>query len=176
MLSAYQSAVCGSVCERRTRPNSQWNALWDAALPEILPKVLRSSLYESIITFMTVIRLELINCFVLRWREVLGARKKLRRQMRGFPAAPGLMGHSGTLKALIPSAMQNLQTQPKGIVNLGNAGKLFVSFIRWALCSFFSNCIWDLHISGMLQKMAREDAPCLHFVFECFEKLVLHPS
>lgn len=77
----------------------------------------------------TLHEMQLSQKYFQRWREVLAARKKLRRQMRGFPAAPGLMGHSGTLKALIPSAMQNLQTRPKGIVNLGNAGKLFVSFI-----------------------------------------------
>ncbi|CAI9534174.1 unnamed protein product [Staurois parvus] len=77
----------------------------------------------------TLHEMQLCRKYFQRWREVLAARKKLRRQMRGFPAAPGLMGHNGTLKALIPSAVHNLQTQPKGIVDLGNAGKLFVSFI-----------------------------------------------
>ncbi|KAM5153155.1 germinal-center associated nuclear protein [Mantella aurantiaca] len=77
----------------------------------------------------TLLEMQLCRKYFQRWREVLAARKKLRRQMRGFPAAPGLMGHNGTLKALIPSAMQNLQNQPKGIVDLGLAGKLFVSFI-----------------------------------------------
>ncbi|XP_040213533.1 germinal-center associated nuclear protein [Rana temporaria] len=91
----------------------------DQFVKEELDQIANETLYE----------MQLCRKYFQRWREVLGARKKLRRQMRGFPAAPGLMGYSGTLKALIPSAMQNFQTQPKGIVNLGNAGKLFVSFI-----------------------------------------------
>nr|DBA19919.1 TPA: hypothetical protein GDO54_015675 [Pyxicephalus adspersus] len=73
--------------------------------------------------------MQLCRKYLQRWREVLAARKKLRRQMRGFPAAPGSMGYNGTLKALIPSAMQHLKNQPKGIVDLGQSGKLFVSFI-----------------------------------------------
>ncbi|XP_018420104.1 PREDICTED: germinal-center associated nuclear protein [Nanorana parkeri] len=77
----------------------------------------------------TLHEMQLCRKYFQRWREIMASRKKLRRQMRGFPAAPGLMGHNGTLRALIPSAMQNLQNQPKGIVDLGHAGKLFVSFI-----------------------------------------------
>uniref|UniRef100_A0A8C5WF42 Germinal-center associated nuclear protein n=1 Tax=Leptobrachium leishanense TaxID=445787 RepID=A0A8C5WF42_9ANUR len=42
--------------------------------------------------------------YIQRWREVVAARKKLRRQMRGFPAAPGSVAPEDKLKALIPSA------------------------------------------------------------------------
>ncbi|OCT63703.1 germinal-center associated nuclear protein [Xenopus laevis] len=42
--------------------------------------------------------------YLQRWREVLAVRKKLRRQMRGFPAAPGSVSRDEKLKALFPSA------------------------------------------------------------------------
>ncbi|KAM9305650.1 germinal-center associated nuclear protein [Gastrophryne carolinensis] len=75
----------------------------------------------------TLQEMRLFRKFFQRWREELASRKKLRRQMRGFPAAPGLMGHGGTLKALMPSAVNNLGKQPKGMVDLGRAGKMLIS-------------------------------------------------
>ncbi|XP_068090216.1 germinal-center associated nuclear protein [Hyperolius riggenbachi] len=86
---------------------------------EELDRIAKEILYE----------MQLSKKYFQRWREVLAARKKLRRQMRGFPAAPGLMGNKGTLKALIPSAVHTLHNQSKGIVDLGHAGKMFVSVV-----------------------------------------------
>lgn len=78
----------------------------------------------------TLYEMQCCSKYIQRWREVLAARKKLRRQMRAFPAAPGSVGHDGKLKALIPSAIHDVQDLSKGIVNLGHAGKLNVSFTR----------------------------------------------
>ncbi|KAM4697864.1 germinal-center associated nuclear protein [Rhinophrynus dorsalis] len=70
--------------------------------------------------------------YMQRWKDVLATRKKLRRQMRGFPAAPGSVGHEDKLKALIPSAtlIADSHSLAKGFLNLGNAGKLCIPFIR----------------------------------------------
>ncbi|XP_056392365.1 germinal-center associated nuclear protein [Hyla sarda] len=78
----------------------------------------------------TLHEMQCCSKYIQRWREVLAARKKLRRQMRAFPAAPGSVGHGGTLKALIPSATHDEENLSKGVVNLGLAGKLSVSFTR----------------------------------------------
>ncbi|XP_063787906.1 germinal-center associated nuclear protein [Pseudophryne corroboree] len=78
----------------------------------------------------TLCEMRCCSKYIQRWREVLAARKKLRRQMRGFPAAPGLLGRDGKLKALAPSAIHDMQNLAKGIVDLGNAGKLCVSVNR----------------------------------------------
>ncbi|KAM4012056.1 LOW QUALITY PROTEIN: germinal-center associated nuclear protein-like [Anomaloglossus baeobatrachus] len=79
----------------------------------------------------TLYEMQCCSKYIQRWREVLAARKKLRRQMRAFPAAPGSVGRGGTLKALLPSAdTHDIQNLSKGIVNLGHAGKLSVSFTR----------------------------------------------
>ncbi|XP_069839185.1 germinal-center associated nuclear protein isoform X2 [Dendropsophus ebraccatus] len=87
---------------------------------EEISQIARDTLYE----------MQCCSKYIQRWREVLAARKKLRRQMRAFPAAPGSVGRDGRLKALIPSATHDVQNLSKGIVNLGHAGKLSVSFTR----------------------------------------------
>ncbi|XP_077128536.1 germinal-center associated nuclear protein isoform X2 [Ranitomeya variabilis] len=82
----------------------------------------------------TLYEMQCCSKYIQRWREVLAARKKLRRQMRAFPAAPGSVGRDGTLKALLPSAdTRDVQSLSKGIVNLGRAGRLNVSFTRKAV-------------------------------------------
>ncbi|KAM3916594.1 germinal-center associated nuclear protein isoform 2-T2 [Leptodactylus fuscus] len=78
----------------------------------------------------TLYEMQCCSKYIQRWREVLAARKKLRRQMRAFPAAPGSVGRDGKLKALIPSAVHDVKNLSKGIVNLGHAGKLSVTFTR----------------------------------------------
>ncbi|XP_075036554.1 germinal-center associated nuclear protein [Mixophyes fleayi] len=84
----------------------------------------------SLIAMETLCEMQCCNKYIQRWREVLAARKKLRRQMRGFPAAPGSVGRDGQLKALIPSATHDVQNLSKGIIDMGHAGKLCVSFTR----------------------------------------------
>ncbi|XP_073433623.1 germinal-center associated nuclear protein [Dendrobates tinctorius] len=79
----------------------------------------------------TLYEMQCCSKYIQRWREVLAARKKLRRQMRAFPAAPGSVGRDGKLKALLPSAdIHDVQSLSKGIINLGRAGRLSVSFTR----------------------------------------------
>ncbi|NWH66049.1 GANP protein, partial [Geococcyx californianus] len=82
--------------------------------------------------------LQELQCFckyLQRWRETVAARRKLKCQMRAFPAAPYCTDLKNNLKALSPSAewpitMENLC---KGMVNLGNGGKLGVSWTRMDL-------------------------------------------
>ncbi|XP_069472142.1 germinal-center associated nuclear protein [Ambystoma mexicanum] len=70
--------------------------------------------------------------YLQRWREVVVARKKLRRQMRAFPAAPCCVDRRGKLKALLPSAVSPADRDllSKGILQLGHAGNLGVSYTR----------------------------------------------
>lgn len=70
--------------------------------------------------------------YLQRWRMVVMARKKLRRQMRAFPAAPCGMDHKDKLKALLPSAVSppDRERFAKGILQLGHAGNIGVSYTR----------------------------------------------
>ncbi|XP_063285496.1 germinal-center associated nuclear protein [Pelobates fuscus] len=91
-------------------------------LDEEMVRVARESLRE-------------MNCYskyMQRWRDVLASRKKLRRQMRGFPAAPGSVARDDKLKALIPSATLTVDVQSlaNGFLDMGHAGKLSVSITR----------------------------------------------
>ncbi|KAM6222734.1 germinal-center associated nuclear protein [Rhynchocyon petersi] len=79
--------------------------------------------------------LQELQCFckyIQRWKDAVAARKKLRRQMRAFPAAPCGVNMTDQLRALTPSAecpiaVENLA---QGLLNLGHAGKLGVSCTR----------------------------------------------
>lgn len=82
--------------------------------------------------------LQELQCFckyLQRWREAVTARKKLKRQMRAFPAAPCCVDLSNRLQALSPSAECPIAKEnlAKGVLNLGHAGKLGVSCtrLRW---------------------------------------------
>ncbi|XP_052421100.1 germinal-center associated nuclear protein-like [Carassius gibelio] len=70
--------------------------------------------------------------FIKRWRDVVAVRRQLKRQMRGFPAAPGCVDPRFKLKALIPSAptSPSLDLLAQGMVNLGNSGNMAVSCTR----------------------------------------------
>uniref|UniRef100_A0A8C1VU35 Germinal-center associated nuclear protein n=1 Tax=Cyprinus carpio TaxID=7962 RepID=A0A8C1VU35_CYPCA len=70
--------------------------------------------------------------FIKRWRDVVGVRRQLKRQMRGFPAAPGCVDPRFKLKALVPSAPSDpsLDLLAQGMVNLGNSGNMSVSCTR----------------------------------------------
>ncbi|XP_077404821.1 germinal-center associated nuclear protein [Vanacampus margaritifer] len=70
--------------------------------------------------------------YIKRWRDVVAVRRQLKRQMRGFPAAPCFVDPRFKLKALAPSApaQQSIEDLTRGIVNLGNAGKLSMSSTR----------------------------------------------
>lgn len=73
-----------------------------------------------------------IRKFIKRWRDVVAVRRQLKRQMRGFPAAPGCVDPQFKLKALVPSAPSSpcLVLLAQGMVNLGNSGNMTVSCTR----------------------------------------------
>uniref|UniRef100_A0A8C5NXG4 Germinal-center associated nuclear protein n=1 Tax=Jaculus jaculus TaxID=51337 RepID=A0A8C5NXG4_JACJA len=70
--------------------------------------------------------------YLQRWREAAAARKKLRRQMRAFPAAPCCVGVNDQLRALVPSAECPIAPKnlAKGLLDLGHAGKVGISCTR----------------------------------------------
>ncbi|XP_035138910.3 germinal-center associated nuclear protein isoform X2 [Callithrix jacchus] len=79
--------------------------------------------------------LQELQCFckyLQRWREAVAARKKLRRQMRAFPAAPCCVDVSNRLRALAPSAECPIAEEnlARGLLDLGHAGKLGISCTR----------------------------------------------
>uniref|UniRef100_A0A2K5HF91 Germinal-center associated nuclear protein n=1 Tax=Colobus angolensis palliatus TaxID=336983 RepID=A0A2K5HF91_COLAP len=79
--------------------------------------------------------LQELQCFckyLQRWREAVAARKKLRRQMRAFPAAPCCMDVSDRLRALAPSAECPIAEEnlARGLLDLGHAGRLGISCTR----------------------------------------------
>lgn len=62
----------------------------------------------------------------------MAARKKFRRQMRAFPAAPCCVDVNDRLQALVPSAECPITEEnlAKGLLDLGHAGKVGVSCTR----------------------------------------------
>uniref|UniRef100_A0A8C0W5R3 Germinal-center associated nuclear protein n=1 Tax=Castor canadensis TaxID=51338 RepID=A0A8C0W5R3_CASCN len=79
--------------------------------------------------------LQELQCFckyLQRWREAVAARKKLRRQMRAFPAAPCCVNVNDRLRALAPSAECPIAEEnlAKGLLDLGHAGKVGISCTR----------------------------------------------
>ncbi|XP_044531638.1 germinal-center associated nuclear protein [Gracilinanus agilis] len=102
-----------------------WDHLMDLFLEEEIFQSARETLQE-------------LQCFckcLQRWRDAVAARKKLKRQMRAFPAAPCCVDLSNRLQALSPSAECPIAKEnlAKGVLNLGHAGKLGVSCtrLRW---------------------------------------------
>ncbi|XP_064433735.1 germinal-center associated nuclear protein isoform X3 [Mirounga angustirostris] len=82
--------------------------------------------------------LQELQCFckyLQRWREAVAARKKLRRQMRAFPAAPCCVDMNDRLRALVPSAECPIAEEnlAKGLLDLGHAGTVGISCtrLRW---------------------------------------------
>ncbi|XP_053296244.1 germinal-center associated nuclear protein [Pleuronectes platessa] len=76
--------------------------------------------------------LQRIHKYIKRWRDVVAFRRQLKRQMRGFPAAPCCVDPRFKLKALAPSAPARpcMEDLARGLVNLGNAGTLAMSSTR----------------------------------------------
>uniref|UniRef100_A0A8D1CP38 Germinal-center associated nuclear protein n=1 Tax=Sus scrofa TaxID=9823 RepID=A0A8D1CP38_PIG len=70
--------------------------------------------------------------YLQRWREAVAARKKLRRQMRAFPAAPCCVDVTDRLRALAPSAECPIAAEnlAKGLLDLGHAGRVGISCTR----------------------------------------------
>lgn len=78
------------------------------------------------------VELQRIHNYIKRWRDVVAVRRQLKRQMRGFPAAPCCVDPRFKLKALAPSAPAPppMSDLARGLVNLGNAGTLALSSTR----------------------------------------------
>lgn len=77
-----------------------------------------------------------VTCWcVPRWKEAVTARKKLRRQMRTFPAAPCCVDVTDQLRALAPSAECPIAegNLARNLLNLGHAGKVGISCTRSVL-------------------------------------------
>lgn len=94
--------------------------------------IIEETLAEEVASIAQVILdegLRHIRKFIKRWRDVVAVRRQLKRQMRGFPAAPGCVDPQFKLKALVPSAPSNhcLDLLAQGMVNLGNSGNMAVS-------------------------------------------------
>ncbi|XP_068963305.1 germinal-center associated nuclear protein-like isoform X2 [Petaurus breviceps papuanus] len=115
--------------ERRARVARCSEDVWDRLMDLFLAEEIFQSARET---------LQELQCFckyLQRWREAVAARKKLKRQMRAFPAAPCCVDLSNRLQALSPSAECPIAKEnlAKGVLNLGHAGKLGVSCtrLRW---------------------------------------------
>uniref|UniRef100_A0A8C6RUG5 Minichromosome maintenance complex component 3 associated protein n=1 Tax=Nannospalax galili TaxID=1026970 RepID=A0A8C6RUG5_NANGA len=80
----------------------------------------------------TIQELQCFCKYLQRWREAVAARKKLRRQMRSFPAAPCCVDMNDRLRALVPSAKCPIAEEnlAKGLLDLGHAGKVGISCTR----------------------------------------------
>ncbi|KAJ7344352.1 hypothetical protein JRQ81_000302 [Phrynocephalus forsythii] len=103
--------------------------------------------------------LEELQCFckyLQRWKEAVAARKKLKRQMRAFPAAPCCVDPKDKLKALSPSAECPIAREhlAKRIVNLGHAGNLGTSCLR--LGWLHDKIIHQMKVQHFYQQLLRE--------------------
>ncbi|XP_038604886.1 germinal-center associated nuclear protein [Tachyglossus aculeatus] len=105
--------------------------------------------------------LQELQCFckyLQRWREAVAARKKLKRQMRAFPAAPCCVDQNDRLKALSPSAECPIAEEnlARGILNLGNAGKLgvYCTRLRWLR----NKAIHQMKVQYFYQQLVSEAA------------------
>ncbi|TRZ03754.1 hypothetical protein DNTS_009746 [Danionella cerebrum] len=97
--------------------------------------IVEETLAEEVAIIAQVIleeRLRHIHKFIKRWRDVVAVRRQLKRQMRGFPAAPGCVDPQFKLKGLFPSAPSRccLDLLAQGMVNLGKSGNMAVSCTR----------------------------------------------
>ncbi|XP_037543110.1 germinal-center associated nuclear protein [Nematolebias whitei] len=102
--------------------------------------------------------LERIHKYIKRWRDVVAVRRTLKRQMRGFPAAPCCVDPRFKLKALAPSApaQPSMADLTRGLVNLGNAGVLAVSSTR--LLRMREEAIHQMRVHYFFHQLLEETA------------------
>ncbi|XP_041857307.1 germinal-center associated nuclear protein [Melanotaenia boesemani] len=102
--------------------------------------------------------LQRIHKYIKRWRDVVAVRRQLKRQMRGFPAAPCCVDPRFKLKALAPSAPAQPSTADlaRGLVNLGNAGTLALSSTR--LLKMRRDAIHQMRVHFCYQQLLEEMA------------------
>ncbi|KAM6984898.1 LOW QUALITY PROTEIN: germinal-center associated nuclear protein [Aplochiton taeniatus] len=100
--------------------------------------------------------LQCIHKYIKRWRDVAAVRRQLKRQMRGFPAAPCCVNSSLKLMTLAPSApaQPSLSDLAQGMVNLGNAGTMAFSSSR--LLKMRQEVVDDMRVQYYYQKLLKE--------------------
>ncbi|XP_026231972.1 germinal-center associated nuclear protein [Anabas testudineus] len=100
--------------------------------------------------------LQRIHKYIKRWRDVVAVRRQLKRQMRGFPAAPCCVDPRFKLKALAPSApaQPSIADLARGVVNLGNAGTLALSSTR--LLTMRQEAIHQMRVHYYFQQLLDE--------------------
>ncbi|XP_072254034.1 germinal-center associated nuclear protein isoform X2 [Leuresthes tenuis] len=103
-------------------------------------------------------QLQCIHKYIKRWRDVVAVRRQLKRQMRGFPAAPCCVDTRFKLKALAPSApaQPSIADLARGLVNLGNAGTLALSSTR--LLKMRQEAIHQMRVHYYYQQLLEETA------------------
>lgn len=104
----------------------------------------------------TVKQLRCCAKYLQRWREVVAARKKLRRQMRAFPAGPCGVDPLHKLKALLPSARfpEVMADSTRGVLHLEHAGTLAVSCTQ--LLQMREETSYKMRIHNFLQQLLCE--------------------
>ncbi|KAL2081524.1 hypothetical protein ACEWY4_023377 [Coilia grayii] len=102
------------------------------------------------------VELQRIHKFIKKWRDVVAVRRQLKRQMRGFPAAPCCVDPRFKLNALAPSAPQrpSLDSLARGLVNLGNAGNMAVSCTR--LLKFRKEALHQMRVHYFYNQLLSE--------------------
>ncbi|KAM3607427.1 uncharacterized protein V6R79_007728 [Siganus canaliculatus] len=102
--------------------------------------------------------LQRIHKYIKRWRDVVAVRRQLKRQMRGFPAAPCCVDPRFKLRALAPSAppQPSMADLARGLVNLGNAGTLSLSSTR--LLKLRQEVIHQMRVHHFYQQLLDESA------------------
>uniref|UniRef100_A0A3B4XWI0 Germinal-center associated nuclear protein n=1 Tax=Seriola lalandi dorsalis TaxID=1841481 RepID=A0A3B4XWI0_SERLL len=100
--------------------------------------------------------LQRIHKYIKRWRDVVAVRRQLKRQMRGFPAAPCCVDPRFKLKALAPSApaQPSIADLARGLINLGNAGTLALSSTR--LLKMRQEAIHQMRVHYYYQQLLEE--------------------
>ncbi|XP_068403342.1 germinal-center associated nuclear protein isoform X3 [Eschrichtius robustus] len=105
--------------------------------------------------------LQELQCFckyLQRWREAVAARKKLRRQMRAFPAAPCCVDVNDRLRALAPSAECPIAEEnlARGLLDLGHAGRVGISCTR--LRRLRNKVAHQMRVQHFYQQLLRDAA------------------
>ncbi|KAM8856581.1 germinal-center associated nuclear protein [Spinachia spinachia] len=100
--------------------------------------------------------LQRIQKYIKRWRDVVAVRRQLKRQMRGFPAAPCCVDPRFKLRALAPSAPEHtaMTDLARGVVNLGNSGTLSLSCTR--LLKMREEVIHQMRVHYFYQQLLSE--------------------